>query len=218
MAVDPTRLREALIDHGVRELFHLTHLANLASIAQHGIRPKNDLAADSFIDISMASVQARRDEIGVLIRPDLHGPARVRPLHGLVPLFPQPKNPMLYKLRDQAPEFALIAVDALRLCDGAHEIAFSDGNMGSPKTKHWVAPDRLDDIPWDVLRASTWTDHPDGKRKRCAEFLVYPCVEPHLIKWIEVSNPAARRRVIADTGERISSLRVTVEPNRFFRT
>jgi len=39
-------------------------------------------------------------------------------------------------------------------------------------------------LPWDVLNASSWSDKLGGKRKRCAEVLVYPKVPKEYIKRI----------------------------------
>lgn len=68
------------------------------------------------------------------------------------------------------------------------EFAFSDGNAASIETQFFNSLYKLRQIPWDVLKANYWNDFPDGRRKRNAEFLIFPKVAPEYFKRIVVSN------------------------------
>jgi len=57
----------------------------------------------------------------------------------------------------------------------------SDGNAASLGTLFYNSLAAMDHLPWEVLNAGNWSALPDGKRKRCAEVLIYPKVAPNHI-------------------------------------
>lgn len=205
--------------HGVQEIYHLTHLDNLSSIAQRGILPKNALHDTPYVDISLASVQERRDELYVPVSRDSLGrPATCRAAHDMVPTFLTPRNPMMYKRKGIAPDLCWLVVDPASLCDGNHDVAFTNGNLASPKSRPFLLGyDSLDRLPWEVLRSMTWTDHPDGSVRRAAEFLVWPRIETEHIRRVEVLHPQGRSRSIEALHGQIPAKAITTQPHSFFR-
>jgi hypothetical protein len=209
-------MRKRLEEFQVRELFHVTHIANLQSIYRQGLLPKNQLSLHSYEDISLLEVQTRRHEVYVKIDPDLDGPESVRPLHDFVPLFIAPRNPMTSVRRSIDRDICFLVVDVQSLCDGQHQIVFADGNMASGRTRQYADFDRLDRIPWDVLRASFWADFEDGRRRRAAEFLVSPSISISAVTRIEVRDADTRSRVLRELGNVIAPSRVSVQSHNFF--
>ena len=77
-------------------------------------------------------------------------------------------------------------VTVAAIIEQENRFLFSDGNAASKKTQFYDSLNDLDKIPWDVLNGKYWGDFPDGKRKRCAEVLVYPRIDPQFITSIHV--------------------------------
>jgi len=69
-----------------------------------------------------------------------------------------------------------------------NEYLIADGNAASRDTKFYDSMSSIDLLPWDVLRSDSWSDKEDGKRKRCAEILVYPRIESKYIKSLHFYN------------------------------
>ena len=63
-----------------------------------------------------------------------------------------------------------------------NDFLLADGNAASKSTRFFKKLSDLREMPWDVLRSSSWFDKKDGKRKRCAEVLIYPKVDHKFIK------------------------------------
>lgn len=160
---------------GVSTLWHMTHRDNIASILRSGLLNHNEayqLNPDR-VDISNNSVQKLREVVE---------PHYGRKLHDYVPLYFNPRNPMLYVLKDVQKEICLIEISLSALFENKYLI--SDGNAASYGTKIYKSLDQLSLLPWEVLDSEYWSTFPDGKRKRCAEVLIYPKIEPKHIKLI----------------------------------
>jgi hypothetical protein len=158
-------------NHGVLSLWHITHCNNLESIVQHGI-VSNKHAYSRFqpLDISNHDVQKWRDRVE-----PFHG----RMVHEYAPLYINVRNPMLFAKKNLNNELCLLEVSLSVLNDSY--FIFTDGNAASRDTKFFENLKDLNMVPWDVLSANYWNDFPDGKRKRCAEILVYPKVSAFYI-------------------------------------
>ena len=158
---------------GIFTLWHMTHKDNIEEILNKGIlshtlaykktRPK---------DISDHDVQKWRES---------SDPIYDRKLHDYAPTYINIKNPMLYVKRNIQTELCLIEVSLSVLTND--NFIFSDGNAASRNTKFYNLVEDLEKLPWEVLGASYWNDYEDGKRKRCAEILIHPLIEPkHISK------------------------------------
>ena len=179
-------------NHGALSLWHITHRNNLESIVQYGIM-SNKHAYSKFqpLDISNHEVQKWRDRVE-----PFHG----RMVHEYAPLYINVKNPMLYARKNLNNELCLLEISLSVLNDSY--FIFTDGNAASRDTQFFENLKDLNMVPWDVLSSNYWNDFPDGKRKRCAEILVYPRVSAFYITKIhcfstEVVNFARDKNIHA---------------------
>ena len=202
----------------LRNLHYFSLRDNLNSLLERGILSKNDVIKQGISAGSFAeeSVQNRRQHVDV----KLTDRTKI-PLHDLVPLYLVPRTPALSARRDRQDELFFIDVSPDVLCDPGNEFAFTDGNAASSQTQFFRSLRHLDKVPWDVIQAEYWGDQPDGRRRRCAEFLVYPSVTPrYFSRLVVVSQSAAEacasilRRMPNQASSR--QIDIAVEPGYFF--
>lgn len=196
------RFRKQTAKYRIEYLYHLTHCDNLPNIYKFGLLSHNGAHAKfNPVDISDPSVNGRRADR----RDGIYN----RPLHAYVPLYFTPRNPMLYVRRDQQHDLAVICIDKdLLLCDGT---VFTDGNAASDGTKFFRDTQDLRELDWECIRAEYWTEHQDGRRKRCAEVLVPDKVGSEHFRCVVVINDDAARKV-----REIVDVRVWNRPRWFF--
>lgn len=182
--------------------YHMTHKNNLAGILQHGILSHTDVLVREDIlatDISDAGAQRWRDR---------EESTNHRAIHDYAPLYINPKNPMLFVRRSLQHEIVILKISPGVLQDGQH--VFSDGNAASRETRFssdsTVVADSL-----TALNAEYWANCTDGKRRRCAELLVYPKVQPVHILSVICSNNALAEEIAMGT-----DLQIEVNPSMFF--
>lgn len=196
--------------HQVTHLYYIFPIVIAKSIESRGILSKNAVLRDRLPTSSFALEEAQsiRDKREVVL-PD----QRKVSLHELVPLYFNPCNPTLWRLKDRWQELGIAVIPVSKLCSSIGGWIASDGNVASgPKTRLFSGSDALSQLDWPLLRALTW-NHPDPhvkaqhKRRRCAEFLVWPCVPAACIEEIVVHT---------DTGQMTSvRLPVRVWPRLF---
>lgn len=160
------------------EYYYLLPHKNLCSVLAHGILSRNELKRLGFpsVDISDPEVQCLRARTE-----RIYG----RQIHDYAPLYINPKNPMLYVRRDRQHEFVILVVSMAVLTDSNH--VYTDGNAAVASTVFSIR--RVNSETEKVLKSKYWSDFPDGKRRRCAEVLVYPKVAPEYIMRGVCSNP-----------------------------
>lgn len=163
------RMTWRLFDH----LYYIAHRRNLGSILARGILSHNEVERLQIerIDISDPDVQRWRGRCE---------PVFGRSIHDYVPLYMNPRNPMLCKLQRRQADLVILAVstDAVRGPDRL----FSDGNAASRSTRFSDHSGVLRGAI-DVLSADRWDGFEDGGRRRCAEALVLRHVAPvHICK------------------------------------
>ena len=171
--------------YGIDFLYHFTHVDNMPSIREHGLLSHNAAQQAGLVsaDISDPNVQERRRNISLL---------GGRPLRDYVPLYFNPKNPMLYVRREIQDHLVILFFDReLLVQDG---VVFTDGNAASDSTNFFNDVSRLADLDWDCIRAEYWNDYPDGTRIRCAEVLVPHAIPFGEIRYIRVRTPSTRTR------------------------
>jgi len=182
--------------------YHLTHKDNLAGILQHGILSHTDvLMRDDVlaVDISDAGAQRWRD------RPES---VNHRAIHDYAPLYINPKNPMLFVRRSLQHEIVILKISPNVLQDGQH--IYSDGNASSRETRFSANSDIVADSI-EALNSKYWANCTDGKRRRCAELLVYPRVQPSHVVGAICSNKALANEIAMD-----SNIQIEVNPSMFF--
>lgn len=158
----------------VNSLWHMTHVNNLDSILHSGILNHGQARQSHQVtDISDAGVQENR-----MAKEPVYG----RAIHDYAPLYINPRNPMLYRLKDIAFDLCLLEVSLDVLTGHSSKgLLFSSGNAAARNTRFYRDLAELPQLPWDVLCADFWSDFDDGKRKACAEFLIYPNIDPAMI-------------------------------------
>ena len=186
-------IKDSFIQKGVSCLWHLTHKDNIQSILEHGILNHDD-ARGLFVkpvDISDRDVQECRE----MTEEYYH-----RKIHEYAPLYIKPRNPMLYSIHNKQSELCLIEVSLSVIFES--EYLITDGNAASRTTDFFHSVDYINELPWDVLNSKFWADHNDGKRKKCAEVLIYPKVMPTHIGTVHCCS-GATLNALADCGRKV---------------
>jgi hypothetical protein len=176
----------------IPKLFHLTHLHNVPGIAQRGLlsRTRIDSEALPYVDLSDPSCQARRTnrKLG----------EQCVDLHRYVPLFLNPRNPMLYRLLCHLNESGHAGELAILEISGEpshwHTSLVADGIASSNHTQliHAGNAATEDALDWCAIHCSSWADAPrDVRRKTMAEVLVNGTLAPRHIRKVWVQQPAA---------------------------
>ncbi|WP_449417958.1 type II toxin-antitoxin system toxin DNA ADP-ribosyl transferase DarT [Phormidium nigroviride] len=177
-------------------IYHITHINNLESIVKaDGLLACNAMyeAEAEYTNIAYESIQYRRATTRV---PCSAGGV----LHDYVPFYFAPRSPMLYAIsmgnvegysEGQTPIIYLVS-EAEKIADSNLHFAFTDGHPIINFTDFFDNLDYLNEaIDWEVMNARYWYDtdeHPDRKRKRQAEFLVYNFFPWQLVTEIGVKN------------------------------
>lgn len=166
-ALNSSRISQAqnlLAEYGIDYLYHMTSIDNLPSILSHGLLSHNQAHRFGLnkTDISDNCVQDIRQGKSV---------NRIR-LHDYVPLYFNPKNPMLYRRKELQQDIIILAINPIVLVYPG--TIFSDGNAACRGTTFYSDIEMLSQLDWDTIWTRYWNDKFDGKRIRCAETLVYP--------------------------------------------
>lgn len=183
------------------KVWHLTAMVNLVQILglNQGLLAKHELQlrAQSYHDISMEEVQARRQ----------HRQVYNRPLHDYVPLFFKQRNPMMYYLKSEAANLVWLEIDTSLLYRDS--LVTADGNAACTDTsfESGLSPALVD---WQVMDARSWHDIPGGKRKRAAELLCLSQVPASAIVALHVQGSKQKLDLLG------YGLPVLVNPFAFF--
>jgi hypothetical protein len=153
------------------ELYYISHINNIPSIVANGILSRRLIQQRNIrpVDISDAEVQRWRD---------LTEPVYGRPIHEYVPLYFNPLNAMLYKRKDFRNSLTILCFERDHLAQYDH--VFTDGNAASTTTRFSRDFSVVEESS-EALAAHQWSELTDGKRRRCAEMLVYRRIPPRLI-------------------------------------
>lgn len=183
---------------GVDFLYHMTHLDNLKCILQFGILSHNRAHKKGLLakDISDRTVNRRRVKI-----------------HNHVPLYFNPKNPMLYRRRNIQDELVILCVNRELLF--SEKVVITDGNAASDSTNFYNSISDLKKIDWNIIRSEFWSDFADGKRIRCAETLIPDKISLTNIEQIVCSNSKTQLfvRNLIDGFD----IPISVNPKLFFK-
>lgn len=189
---------------GIQSLWHMSHIDNVGSILVNGILSNsNAYGRFSPVDISNQDVQSWRAR---------SEPSKGRPIHDYAPTYLSIRNPMLFSKKHTSSQLCILEIASLVVEQREH--VFTDGNAASRDTRFYDKASDLDKLPWDVLNAEYWSDFDDGKRKKCAEVLIYPGIDKKYIKAVHCSNFTAKR--IVEKNAPSSSVPVKVSPQLFF--
>jgi len=162
-----TRIETAqaiLAKYDIQYLYHMTSIENLSSILNYGLVSHNqahrwDLTKADISDVDVQDIRQRKFV------------NKIR-LHNYVPLYFNPKNPMLYRRKNLQNNIAILAINPLVLFK--KNTVFSDGNASCRNTSFYTNIKMLSELNWETIWTTYWHNKYDGKRIRCAEVLVYP--------------------------------------------
>lgn len=200
---DVVQAKRFLESRGVTSFWHMTHVSNVSGILEDGILSHDPARLNrKIVDISDHSVQQHRTK---------QEPVYGRVLHEYAPLYINIRNPMLYVRKELKDQLCLleISLDVLNQRQ-PKSIVIADGNAASAHTGFSGELKDFAALPWDVLTAEYWTDFTDGKRKRCAEVLVHPLVEPKHIVSCHCHSPDLVRRLV------MQGINAVYDPQKFF--
>jgi hypothetical protein len=167
-------IKQSFNHYGIKSLWHITHIDNAWSICRYGVLNHRDAheKRPTLQDISDPLVQRWRSRSDPIFN---------RSIHDYAALYINPKNPMLFKRRAIKDQLCLVEISLAILA--AQPYLLSDGNAASITTKFYRDLDGLKNLPWETLHnIKGWANQSDGKRKMCAEALIYPRVWPCYIK------------------------------------
>lgn len=197
----------------IEHLYHLTSVDNLRSIIENGLLSHNCAHREGYVsrDISLQEVNDRRGFKSV------YG----RPLHGYVPLYFNPRNPMLAYRRAMQDSIAILCLDKSLLFQD--ETVFADGNAANNATAFYRDLQDLDKLDWQCINfpGNNWTRFEgsrqvtfvENRRKRCAEVLIPDMIPPQHIERIVVRT----RRSLFALDEIIKQrVEVVVRPELYF--
>ncbi len=193
---------------GLEELHYIAHFNNLPSILQVGILCHTKAAALNPTSVASQDVQNRRAGRGV---------PRGRRLHDYANLYFTARNPMMYVLRSQHADLAVLTVDTTVLDIPGTVLA--DGNAASDATAFYESPGGLGNLDEDAIFATDWTDQDlfeywYKKRVKCAEVLVPDEVQPDFIIGAYVSSQGN----LARFGALGLGINASVNTSLFFRS
>jgi len=204
--------------HRIYYLYHLTHIENLPGILRDGILSHKIVQKSypSFMDISESNVQYKRGRLKLE-----SSSGRMRLIHEMVPLFLRPITPMLCLRQNIAEDLCFILINSSYVVRDDIECIICDGNIAvHQRTRTYNSfgneGQNLDKLPWEVLNAVRWSDFPDGARKRGAEFLIWPSIDPSGFWKILVKSKSAYDRVCTHLQVAQSLLKCEVVPRKFF--
>ena len=194
-------------------LYHLTSVDNLRSIIENGLLSHNCAHRQGYVsmDISLKEVNDRRRFKSV------YG----RPLHGYVPLYFNPRNPMLAYRRAMQDSIAILCLDKSLLFQD--ETVFADGNAANNATAFYRDLQDLDKLDWQCINSprNNWHIIEDGRRvtlvenrrKRCAEVLIPDIISAQFIKQVAVRT----RSTLLTLDESVKQqTEVVVRPELYF--
>ena len=174
-----------------QELYYLAHSENLGSIVERGIFSHALVGHTGVqhVDISQPGAQQWRA---------LPEPVFGCAIHEYVPLYFNPRNPMLFVRRHQQRDLVVLRV-SVNAVKAAGQALFTDGNAASRATRFSTGFGVVK-AATPVLEAPYWSDFHDGRRMRCAEALVVNRVEPHFIEAVACNNLGLARRLQQQCG------------------
>ncbi|MDC0839517.1 DarT ssDNA thymidine ADP-ribosyltransferase family protein [Limnoraphis robusta] len=156
--------REYLNKLGIKYLYHMTHVANLNSILKNGLLSHNQSHEGGFIqtDISMEEAQEWRKE-----------------WHGYVPFYFNPRNTMLYKRRELQNQIVMLAIDPMLILEEG--TWFSDGNVAAVATNVYNDIAMLEQLPWEIIKASSWNYEDLARKQRCKRIMCAEMLVPNRV-------------------------------------
>lgn len=185
----------------------MTHKDNLQNILQNGLKSHNQARTNNLtkVDIADNQVNDRRSRLE---------PIYNRSIHDYVPLYFNPKNPMLFRRNSIQNDIVILAIDRNILYQ--ENILFTDGNAAANATSFYNNPEELNNLSWSCINAEYWNDIVDGKRLKCSEVLVFPNIQTNAIKKIFCNNEQTRIFITSKLNN-FPNIEAEINSNLYFR-
>lgn len=183
------------------DVFHITHVGNLAAIMAHGgLVSDSRLAQLRLAPIGIAHQHIKQRRATTTVPLPMAGT-----LADYVPFYFCPRSPMLYANHGGGVVGAPAQDRILHLVSEAESIdaaglpfCFSDSHAVTQPTGFHDNLASLSTLNWPYVNARDWRDtpqHPDRKRRKQAEFLVRDELPWRLVSRIGVMNAATATAV-----------------------
>ena len=182
-------------------LFHFTHVSNLASIAQNGLRCDSEVehSGGPVTEVGNQDIKEWRRQRRVPIPPG-------GVVADYVPFYFAARSPMLYAIhRGNVPtydggqnEIVYLVANIHTLGQHGLQFVFTDRNAALGHVVEFGSdPAELDEfVDWKLMEARMWSNtaqDPDRRDRRMAELLVY-----RRVPWSAITEVAARTKEIAE--------------------
>lgn len=183
-------------------LFHFTHIDNLPSIMELGLRSDSLVSAASSLTVEVGkdNIKQGRRQRSVPI-----GPRGV--VADYVPFYFAPRSPMLFTItRGNVPQYqdgqdplVYLVTDCDQLEAAGCVSVFTDRNAYYATAAYFDGTVPLDNVvDWDLMEARSWNNteaEPDRMERRMAELLVHERVPFEAISGVAVRTDAMHARV-----------------------
>ncbi len=204
-------------------LFHITHLSNLASIAEHGLRCDTEMetSGSTFKEIGNRGIKDRRRDRVVPIPPG-------GSVADYVPFYFAARSPMLYAIhRGNVPTYEggqkkivylMTSVDSI--VDDGLPFVFTDRNAAFGHARYGDDSADLDDyVDWDLMEARMWSNtssESDRMERRMAELLVHGHVPWTAITSVVTKTEKRSRQALAALTTVGATTPVSVQSDWYF--
>lgn len=204
-------------------LFHLTHLRNLPSVIERGLRSDSAVRADGTLEVEIGQnwIKEQRRQRVVPI-----GPGGV--VADYAPFYFAARSPMLYTIRggnvpaykDGQDPLVYLVSDVPHLQAVGCRFVFTDRNAYYKFAAYEDDPARLNDlVDWPLMEAFMWknTDEdPDRQERRMAELLVHDTVPFRAFTHIGVRSTTTESAVAELLATLDHPPKVIVRPDWYF--
>lgn len=190
---------------GRKALYNIMPIANIPSVTQSGILSYNSVP-DNHISVADPDVQDRRDK---------YIPGG-KELHSYANLYFDPRNPMMYRRRNEYKDLCILAITAQILdIDG---VVVTDQNAATSLVKFIEPHEMQGALDFDIIYMRDWNDSDyyekiRKRHKKCAEVLVPDNVPYSYIIGAYVADNETEQK-LRDQG---FDKRIKVNPDKFFK-
>lgn len=190
---------------GKRALYNIMPISNIPCIMENGILSYNNILCNH-VSVADPQVQQKRNK-------------RIPSgqwLHNYANLYFDPRNPMMYKRRNEYETLCVLAINSTVLdIDG---VVISDRNAASRFASFGTLTEMQAILDFDTIYMRDWNDNNEyvktTKRAiKCAEILVPGKIPPEYIIGAYVANSSAESALLRYGFEK----RIKLSPDIFFR-
>lgn len=166
MRIDLLKLLDENSKHRSKFFYNIMPIENISSVVKNGILSYYNAMNIDHKSVALQPVQTRRENVIIPNGGKLHSYAN---------LYFTYHNPMMYRRRNEANEFCVLAVNPSVLYFNG--CILSDRNAAAELVRFYIPEIGLKEIDFDMIFAENWTDsNPyvqiSKKSIKCAEILI----------------------------------------------